>query len=443
MSLEKPSFPQAVDGVIDVKRLNGDYIRARVKRWFNAGNGDKVEVHFANRASPYVVSPNDHAFMEVSCDPRLIPDGEYDVYYVATNLAQNQRLSETEHIRVINSQLSEFPKPRFPEATYDPDYHLDTLFYKPIVAEKGTQIVAAYSSMKRGDTVVFHLRGQKMSGDSVSIEPEPTPPLTDEDVAKGYVSALIPSTKLLSLGNGGMIFGLYEVVGLMTQSPEASARISWRDIDKLSLNITQFAPGMTNEIRNAYSAVTVFGPPGQQVFVSVSDPALIYTPSGTGEDTVSGPLDENGIARYKVYQPSLAAGAGISTLVAAQPGPGDTSNVAPADGQATFLDYQTGPGDIIGYAHTTGAAADGVAPCSVYIKADPSTSATSVRVTLTGNAVIKGHPHLPADIPLSPDTKFCSFDVTDMHAEPVTVTIELAGSAALPLPLRFVVFPAS
>jgi hypothetical protein len=91
MSLEKPSFPQAVDGVIDVKQLGDDYIYARVKRWFNAGSGDTVEVYLADHASPHVVTPSDKVFMDVSCDPRRIPDGEYDVYYVATNLAQNQR----------------------------------------------------------------------------------------------------------------------------------------------------------------------------------------------------------------------------------------------------------------------------------------------------------------------------------------------------------------
>jgi hypothetical protein len=297
--------------------------------------------------------------------------------------------------------------------------------------------------MKVGDTVVFHLRGEKMNGDDVTIAPETHPALSADDVSKGYVSTLIPASTLLSLGNGGMIYGQYEVVSVLPLSPEASARISWKDMAELSLNVTQFAPPMTSELPNAYSAVTLFGPPGQQIVLSVGDTALIHTQQG-GKDTVYATLDEQGLARFQVYVPALAAGSGISSLVYAQPDSADIGVIAPASQQATFRDYQAGPGDIVGYAYTTGAAADGMAPCSVYIRTSATTSEASVRVTVTGTAVIKGHPHNAngTDIPLNPNTHCCSFDVTDMHAEAVTVTVFLNGSDPLPLALRFFNFPA-
>jgi hypothetical protein len=255
---------------------------------------------------------------------------------------------------------------------------------------------------------------------------------------------LIPAQKLLSLGNGGMIYGKYEVVSVLQMSPEASARISWADMAELSMNVTQFAPAMTTELPFAYSAVTVFGPPGQKIVLSVSEPALIRTPT-SGSDTVYATLDQQGIARFQVYVPALDPGSGISALVFAQPDSADIGAVAPASDQATFRDYRTaGPGDIIGYACTTGAAADGYTPCSVYIKTRAATSITSVLVTLTGNAVIKGYPHNPngTNIPLDPNTRCCSFDITNLHAESVLATVYLNGSDPLPLPLLFVNFPA-
>lgn len=165
-------------------------------------------------------------------------------------------------------------------------------------------------------------------------------------------------------------------------------------------------------------------------------PSILYGGDGTSYGT--GPylptLDENGFTWFLVRgeNPSLPHAASELLVVTVNvTDENDDSNTATK--YPTFQDYsdanpQNDPNQhLVGYDYTTGAPADGVTPCCLYVQAD-SASWGVVRVTVTaGSATVVGsppeHPHWN-DVNLQSDG-CATILLVDTNAESVKFTIGL------------------
>lgn len=115
-------------------------------------------------------------------------------------------------------------------------------------------------------------------------------------------------------------------------------------------------------------------------------------------------------------------------------------------GTAIFNDYQAGDGDISILGSTSGAAANGEMPCSIYLVTNPATlidnriDITSVRVTIVDSttAQIVGYPNQSsAIIPLKSD-KSAEVDITNTEAESVTIQLTLPESSGTEMRVKMI-----
>lgn len=216
--------------------------------------------------------------------------------------------------------------------------------------------------------------------------------------------------------------------------------------------------------------VKVHGPRGHTMSCNVGAGGEIVAPSdpqnvpgtlysGDGIPLGTGPyepvLDEHGFAWFLVRARSPALPKRVANLLMVpttvwdrdDPDNSDTKN-------PSFQDYtDAGAHDrsnehFIGYASTTGAPADGVTPCCIYVMTDQSGKAGTLRVTIvTGSATVFGvQPTNPRqyDVPLENDG-CAAVTIVDTIAEPVQCTVRLLnvpGTDQLaPITMRFVTVP--
>jgi len=449
MLLDKPTFLQATMqsdvAVIDVRSLNGAYLLVQAKRWFNAGTRDKATLYFKESGRGFLTFVQHNAQqIDWAINPELVSDGDYETFYIAENLAENQTPSAVQKVRVVNSPSIDFPAPRFPHAVYDSTIKHNTLYFKTLRQDHGTPIEAVYATMKAGDVVTFKLRATTNSDNEVPAASHPLDPVvvSDDDIKNGHVLVRAPLAPFLAAGNRGTVYARYRVDGMSADSPESQVSLSWSDIDTLALNITQRAPEWTAPLQ-ARNVVTIFGRPGLQFTLAVDGSAKIVTnrQPPAGESAVDGTLDDQGLASYRIIQPAVGAG-GLATLVAVVAS--DNPEVEPASDTALFDEWLPGSSDLEAYGFSTGAPADGHTPCMVYLRYAPDTAATSVGVRVSGSATIVGHrpdQNGVVELPLDPVTRTCAVQFVDTVAETVTAQVVAGDAAPLPLPLMFVNFP--
>jgi hypothetical protein len=431
--LREPFFPQAVGNVIDVGGLSSNYIIAEITPYFNVGLGDIIRVHFNSAGWRYVVDTHIAPY-RILCDVADIPDGDYEVYYDAEDLTRNRALSYGKRVTVRNSPSRAYPPPRFPSAVNG------SLFYNTVVREKGTLICASYQEMKAGDQVTFYWQA---SGHPLANMPLRAT-VQDSDVQNGYVCARLPAENLLILGDGGVGSAYYQVGrDPLAISAAQSVTMSWNDIKKLLLTVTQGAPATTGELPLLHPCnyATLFGKPGWEVDLSVGEGALIHS-SGNVTDSHTGTqtLDRFGHGEFIVYVPAENAqlGGTISVDAAAQKLPDK-----PANQPTTFGEYVLGDGDIVRYAYSTGAPTDGVTPCIIYFQADTAAHVTSARITVTGSATVGAYGQNATTALNSDGSALVKF--VNRKEETVVASIDLVGSTnggRIELILQFFDFPA-
>jgi hypothetical protein len=158
------------------------------------------------------------------------------------------------------------------------------------------------------------------------------------------------------------------------------------------------------------------GPPGADVELSLATGSSAwFNPNGT--QTLHLRLDSNGRASADVY--SLAVG---NVLVSAYV---ITNPILSAAASMTFTNWINGNGDLQFYGFTTGASADGIMPCCVWLKTSSSITATQARLTLnTGDAIITQSGIKIAFIDIS-TSHAGGFDVIDTVVETVAFTLSL------------------
>lgn len=166
-------------------------------------------------------------------------------------------------------------------------------------------------------------------------------------------------------------------------------------------------------------------------------PGTLYNGDGIPLDT--GPyqpvLDEHGFAWFLVRARSPALHKRVSGLLTVSTTVWDQDDPDNSDTKSpSFQDYKDAtahdrPNEhFIGYASTTGAPADGVTPCCIYVMTDQSGTAGMLRVTIvTGSATVFGVvPTNPRqyDVPLESDG-CAAVSIVDALAEPVECTVRL------------------
>lgn len=189
--------------------------------------------------------------------------------------------------------------------------------------------------------------------------------------------------------------------------------------------------------------VNVYGPPGDPVSCDLTDGELIVPPSGNlydgdGTSYGTGPyvpkFDNNGAGvAFLVRAPYSSAPNDVSKLFAIVVNAKDLKGGPVATGNLAFQKYtDANPYNhsnkhLVGYNFTTGAAADGIAPCCVYVKAD-SDKWGVVRVSVDGSATIVASGGLQTrDVNLAEDGTAVIM-IVDKTAETVNVNVSLPRS---------------
>lgn len=165
--------------------------------------------------------------------------------------------------------------------------------------------------------------------------------------------------------------------------------------------------------------VTVYGAPGTRVTVSCDAPAVFLE---SNDHIWSFTLTIEGKQTMSVQSPEDGH---ISVFIQDDD---DPSNSAKTD--TSFGSYHLGDGDIKAYAVTTGAPADGLVPCSLYVRTsnesrrDPRMPITKVHVSVDNGATLVGYDGAAADILLNDDSTV-EIDVVNTAPGAVIATVTL------------------
>ncbi|WP_442808618.1 hypothetical protein [Trinickia soli] len=188
--------------------------------------------------------------------------------------------------------------------------------------------------------------------------------------------------------------------------------------------------------------VNVYGPPGDTVYCDLTGGELIVPPPdnlydgdgtsyGTGTYKATFDINGGGVA-FVVRAPYSLALNDISKLfsivvTAKDPSGGPTATGNPSFQKYTDANPYNHPNKhLVGYNFTTGAAADGIAPCCVYVKAD-SNKWKIVTVTVDGSATIFPTKSQTRDVELEEDGT-AVIVIVDKTAEIVNVNVSLPHS---------------
>ncbi|CAN7656341.1 hypothetical protein LJR230_004947 [Trinickia sp. LjRoot230] len=452
--LQKPELPQAdnggTPGVIDISLLTTEFVVAYAWPWDTTDGGigprpyDTYIMYFNDDIwTSNIVADLDEAHWPVY--PVLfhkgeIPDGVYNVYYTVQDYAQNPIASSSStKVTIIGASAPAYPSPTFP------DFTDGRAPFTGVTKRRGVRIEATYPHISPGDSVEFNWHGTDFDGD-----PVPASQFRFEvQVGSGDQKAacVIPEHAVLCLGPGGKGTAYYHVTPSDPDngggdSLPASLRISFSDIVKLELNVSQGAPvTLPGTVLQGMNRVRLFGAPGMSVYASLisGTPARIVE---SGNLDYSFNLDQQGMGSLGVwpngdYNPTLTV----------------SGDHVPSPPQAlVFRDAQSELNSPITYGYTSGAAADdpmfGLDPsyCTVYVKVDRSLSqAECVYVTVDGAAFLRGNSKAQAQkapVPLNDFNGTASFDIIDTRSETVNVTLSLKqGTPDVTFTLTFEPFP--
>lgn len=225
-------------------------------------------------------------------------------------------------------------------------------------------------------------------------------------------------------------------------------KISTGGDNPLQINVTEGAPAPSSDYAfHPCNWVHVFGQHGLTVNCTLGAGGAIV--DGDGNTCPSAPyvltLDQFGKGKIRVATtPDKAV-----TFTVYVEDADDIENIAFAP--VIFANYRVGVGAIQAYAYTTGAAADGEAPCTLYVIVDRTPAGENpisiINVTLdpSSSAVLQNAHHPKSqNFPLNPDGSV-AVGITDTVAEDLSVTVylpESGNSDALdPFTVQFVTFP--
>lgn len=319
-----------------------------------------------------------------------------------------------------------------------------------IESDNGVSLAVMYPGMKLDDLVTVVVSGFYPDGESVAAaDYQQSYSITSEEVQNNRLSILIPATIAYAVGEHGTLAARYYVLYAnengFSYSLEESIMLSnsKENNDKITLFSTTGAPVFNYEsVRvRPYNMGFVKAPPGSSIAAYCSSPAVFMESESTEYKFIVG---LSGTTSFHIKSPQT----GLINLALV-----DNDNQMPqVNGITAFSSYQIGNGKIKAFAYTSGARADGISPCSVYVIVEkesdseidtntpnslrdnyqqddsPYRPITMLRATVTGSATIQGYGAQSADIFLNSDNSV-EIGVVNNVAESVSVILTLPESA--------------
>lgn len=417
--LSAPDLPQMTpDNSVSLNDLNvagGVFIR--IKQYEDAARGDYITVLWDNEpVKEVIVDDLNSDFPIVVVITGNLGTGAHYVKYTSVDVAGNTGTSTGLSVNIIDGKPDIiYPAPVFTDAVNG------IIVQSSITVSAGTHVhVAPYTDIMANDTVTLIWKGVSVSRD-VTTGGVNSKVILAADITMG-ATFLIPENKLESLKDKGTVTASYQV-------RRNGAVMGVSGYSKATLDLSGGSTGLSMIISTGaantdddsihlhpYNQGMVKGPAGATVILSVMGDA-IFDESGTG--TYQPVLNESGESSFKLRS-ALQSNSEISAEAASNPG-------VSAQQLVRFGAYRRGNGNIQYLNYSTGAPANGITPCSVYLKTAQSSGLraeiTRVRVTVSGSAVIDGYSGQSADIQLNSD---CSAEIDIVNTVAETLSVELS-----------------
>lgn len=423
--LPAPDLPQMTpDNSISLNDLNvAGGVFVRVQLYEDAARGDYITVLWDNvPVKEVIVDSLSSDFPIVVVVANNLDVGAHYIIYTAQDVAGNVGVSTGVNVNIIDGEPEIiYPAPVFTDAVGGIiDQH-------SIIASAGTHVhVAPYEDINASDTVTLFWRGMSASGEIIDSGVD-SHVILAADISIGAMF-LIPESKLEILKDKGIVTASYQVRRngvVMGVSTFSKATLDLNDSSKeLSMMISTGAANMDYDAIHLYpfNQGAVTGLPGEAIILS-SVGGAIFDESST--DTYQLLLNELGEGSFKLRS-AVQGNMVISAEAASNPG-------VTVQQLVRFGPYFKGNGNIQYLNYSTGALANGIIPCSVYLKTAQSSGLyaeiTMVRVrVLNGSAIIDGYSSQVADIILNSD-KSAEIEIVNGVAETVNVELSLPESS--------------
>lgn len=431
--LPAPQMPQMSSlKIITVEQtVVGGGVFIVVTEYSDAATGDYIEVFWDNQSVREILvgSPPADFFPMAIVVTEGINRGSHTCYYTAKDASGNQNQSTSVGVVIENVTPPAiiYPSPIFLDAVNN------VITQESLTENSGTHIhVNPYENITENDTVVLFWNGYSSGGENVSADVLINT-VTTAELSAG-ITFLIPEDKFTKLDKG-KVSTYYEIrrngnnTGI-SYSGLADVDLSGGNVSDLKMCVS------TGAVNTDYTSIHVYpfnqgvikGPAGANVALSLTGASAVFAESGTANSTVT--LNIDGIARFGIWS-ELQGGVSVNAYEINHP---DLT----AQQTITFGPYTKGQGNIQYLNHSTGAPADGLTPCSVYLKTAPSSGGklnaaiTLVRVRITsasGSAAIVGYEGSSmADILLNSDQS-AEIDIVSSAAESVSVELSLPESS--------------
>ncbi|MFP1852154.1 hypothetical protein [Lonsdalea quercina] len=423
-ALPAPNLPQMTsDNSISLNDLNvAGGVFVRIQQYDDAARGDYITVLWDNLpVKEVIVDDLASDFPIVVVITTGLDVGVHSISYTSRDVAGNTGTSYKVTVEIIDGKPEiKYPAPVFSDAVNS------VIYQSSITANAGTYVyVGPYTDIKVNDTVTLYWMGKSASGDITNGGVE-SQIILASNITAG-MTFFIPESKLEVLKDKGILLASYQVrrngvILGVSEFSEAILDLSG-SVDELSMIIST---GAVNTDYNAvhlypYNQGVVKGQAGSTVVLSAVGNAVF---NESGSSTYQPILNQNGESSFKLRS-SVQNNVEVTAEALNNPGVSVRQVVR-------FGSYTQGNGNIQYLNYSTGAPANGITPCSIYLKTAQSsglrTEITQVRVSVTGSATIDGYFTNTADILLNSD-KSCEIDIINSIAENVDVVLSLPESS--------------
>lgn len=420
--LPPPNLPQMTEyytiskNDIDV----GGGVFVRIRPYENAREGDFINVMWDGISTREILIKDPSVdFPVVFVITSSLELGKHEIFYFVQDKAGNTLSSEIVNLNIIEGM---------PDVIYAPPVFIDAsngvITQQSIEMNNGTNImVYPYSNIAINDMVTLFWTGYDENSESVKSYVE-TMKVTTGNINTGllYHISIDNFTNLY----GGECSAFYQVsnnLSILGISDDARVSISGGIIPtELDMIITTGAaiydPSAIDV--SPFNQGVLKGKPGVAITLSLVGEGAVFEASGTATHTVI--LDEYGQNTFKI-RASRTGGYIVNAYEIEHP------NVT-ISRTTDFGPYEVGNGKINYINNTTGAPADGITPCSFYLKTAASLRdiITVVRVNVSGSAIIDGYGTNKADITLHSDHS-AEINIINTRSGEVDVELSLPESS--------------
>lgn len=457
--LSQPWFPDAVmSWLTSVNVTNG--VRVRVPMYTSAVAGDTVRLYWrgydtgnvpvdgTTDSESHVVTAADIAANYIE---KILPQsiavsirlGRLDAWYSVTN-AFGLRYSYTGTAFIDMVHLSALPAPVFTQAINN------KIELAQIESDNSLILTISYAPMVVDDRITLSIGGIDANGSPVpAADYQNTYSLTASHVNARLLQIDVPKEIAHAVGIGGQLTARYYVQHAgdsgLSFSQEATAMIAETQVigGGIQFFMSSGAPVLDYPAVHVYPYNIGFvkAAPGTEINASCNGSAVFRD---TVSQRYSFTVGASGYASFELSSPDNEL---ITVRLENKNEPSDT-----VTGTTTFELYKRGTGKIIGYAYTTGARADGVSPCRIYLYTatmsdsqvqryedtiQPLQEITTIEVSVTGSASIYGKGSNTARLTLN-DDKSVDIGIIDPVSETVQVTLSLPESSGSEMTLNVV-----